>query len=152
MTLCCQCYKPVNCLSSIVYICHLCQWFAGNLIDGDTFLKVINGLNETIGVVLEYLQDAKVTTSSIEVLSIAFLLGLPDNFKILCSNPTLIDAGSWSKERRWSASICTGCWMVYHSTWWILFYAFLSSLGSSWSEFVNRRHLALLTISLRFQL
>ncbi|KAJ4707824.1 Neurochondrin [Melia azedarach] len=31
----------------------------GNLIDDSTFTKVINGLNETVGVVLEYLQDAK---------------------------------------------------------------------------------------------
>ncbi|XP_030534195.1 neurochondrin isoform X2 [Rhodamnia argentea] len=31
----------------------------GDLIDEDTFTKVIHGLNETIGVVLEYLQDAK---------------------------------------------------------------------------------------------
>uniref|UniRef100_A0A6P4ACC7 neurochondrin isoform X2 n=1 Tax=Ziziphus jujuba TaxID=326968 RepID=A0A6P4ACC7_ZIZJJ len=30
-----------------------------NIIDDDTFVKVINGLNETIGVVLDYLQDAK---------------------------------------------------------------------------------------------
>ncbi|KAK2659665.1 hypothetical protein Ddye_006198 [Dipteronia dyeriana] len=31
----------------------------GDVIDESTFTKVINGLNETIGVVLEYLQDAK---------------------------------------------------------------------------------------------
>ncbi|XP_031279769.1 neurochondrin [Pistacia vera] len=31
----------------------------GDLINENTFTKVINGLNETIGVVLEYLQDAK---------------------------------------------------------------------------------------------
>ncbi|KAL5783060.1 hypothetical protein ACOSP7_008089 [Xanthoceras sorbifolium] len=31
----------------------------GDVIDESTFIKVINGLNETIGVVLEYLQDAK---------------------------------------------------------------------------------------------
>ncbi|KAH9798938.1 neurochondrin [Citrus sinensis] len=31
----------------------------GGLIDDNTFMKVMNGLNETIGVVLEYLQDAK---------------------------------------------------------------------------------------------
>lgn len=31
----------------------------GELIDENTFTKVIHGLNETIGVVLEYLQDAK---------------------------------------------------------------------------------------------
>ncbi|XP_039050992.1 neurochondrin-like [Hibiscus syriacus] len=31
----------------------------GNPIDESTFIKVINGLNETIGVVLEYLEDAK---------------------------------------------------------------------------------------------
>lgn len=32
----------------------------GDLIQENTFTKVIHGLNETIGVVLEYLQDAKV--------------------------------------------------------------------------------------------
>lgn len=32
----------------------------GHLLDENTFIKAINGLNETIGVVLEYLQDAKV--------------------------------------------------------------------------------------------
>lgn len=32
----------------------------GDLADENTFTKVIHGLNETIGVVLEYLQDAKV--------------------------------------------------------------------------------------------
>lgn len=31
-----------------------------NIIDGGTFIKMINGLNETIGIVLDYLQDAKV--------------------------------------------------------------------------------------------
>ncbi|MBA0694158.1 hypothetical protein Goari_004479 [Gossypium aridum] len=31
----------------------------GHLLDENTFIKAINGLNETIGVVLEYLQDAK---------------------------------------------------------------------------------------------
>ncbi|XP_031382771.1 uncharacterized protein LOC116196947 isoform X1 [Punica granatum] len=31
----------------------------GSLVDDNTFVKVINGLNETIAVVLEYLQDAK---------------------------------------------------------------------------------------------
>ncbi|ONI34530.1 hypothetical protein PRUPE_1G485900 [Prunus persica] len=31
----------------------------GDIIDENTFMKVIKGLNETIGVVLEYLQDAK---------------------------------------------------------------------------------------------
>lgn len=34
--------------------------FTGGFINENTFIKVINGLNETIGVVLEYLQDAKV--------------------------------------------------------------------------------------------
>lgn len=34
--------------------------FPEDLIDDDTLTKVINGLNETIGVVLDYLQDAKV--------------------------------------------------------------------------------------------
>lgn len=37
------------------------ELFTGGLIDDNTFMKVMNGLNETIGVVLEYLQDAKVT-------------------------------------------------------------------------------------------
>lgn len=32
----------------------------GNFIDDGTSTKVINGLNETVGVVLEYLKDAKV--------------------------------------------------------------------------------------------
>ncbi|KAK8349009.1 hypothetical protein V6Z12_A06G115800 [Gossypium hirsutum] len=31
----------------------------GHVLDENTFIKAINGLNETIGVVLEYLQDAK---------------------------------------------------------------------------------------------
>lgn len=34
--------------------------FAGTLSDEAVFLKVINTLNETVGVVLEYLKDAKV--------------------------------------------------------------------------------------------
>ena len=32
----------------------------GNIISESTFSKIISGLNETIGLVLEYLQDAKV--------------------------------------------------------------------------------------------
>lgn len=34
--------------------------FAGTLSDEAVFLKVIKTLNETVGVVLEYLKDAKV--------------------------------------------------------------------------------------------
>lgn len=39
---------------------NLCA-ISGDIIDESTFMKVIKGLNETIGVVLEYLQDAKVS-------------------------------------------------------------------------------------------
>ena len=34
--------------------------FVGDLMDENTLMKVFRGLNETTGVVLEYLQDAKV--------------------------------------------------------------------------------------------
>lgn len=43
------------------YINHLLTLsFSGDLIDDSTLMKAIKGLNETVGVVLEYLQDAKV--------------------------------------------------------------------------------------------
>lgn len=41
----------------------LVKYLAGELIGESTFMKVLNGLNETINVVLEYLKDAKVIIS-----------------------------------------------------------------------------------------
>lgn len=41
----------------------------GDLIDENTVSKVIKGLNETIGVALEYLQDAKVISDTVALNS-----------------------------------------------------------------------------------
>lgn len=43
-----------------LYLEHRGEMFAGDLINENTLMKVFRGLNETTGVVLEYLQDAKV--------------------------------------------------------------------------------------------
>ena len=42
--------------------------FVGGLINENTLMKVNRGLNETTGVVLEYLQDAKVIIEKIIVV------------------------------------------------------------------------------------
>ena len=42
----------------------------GNVINESTFIKIINGLNETTGVILEYIQDAKVHGQKKEMISL----------------------------------------------------------------------------------
>lgn len=67
----------------------------GSVISESTLTKIISGLNETTGVILEYLQDAKVKEKwlkCVKILVIKYFLIYDHDF-----------AGTWTEKGRWSS-------------------------------------------------
>lgn len=97
---------------------HLWGSFTGDLIDEATSINVIRALDETIRVVLEYLQDAKVR-----------LLLIALRYDVL---PVWIHrrgyTGTWTKKRRWSSCFSENYWEVCADLIFLILFSYLSRI------------------------